>query len=77
MYNVITVKETDSRKAERKIAMKARQTTYEELLAVVERNPYITTRFNVVSYLVGYNGVVTEQDVNNILRLYTEGYVEE
>ena len=53
------------------------QMNYEELLAVVERNPYITTRFNVISYLVGYNGVVTEQDVNNILRLYTEGYVEE
>lgn len=57
--------------------MKARQLTYEELVKVVEQSSYITTRFNVISYLVGYNGVVTEQDVNNILRLYQEGHVKE
>lgn len=53
------------------------QMSYEELVEVVAQHPYITTRFNVISYLVGYNGVVTGRDVNNILRLYQEGYIKE
>lgn len=53
------------------------QMTYEELLEVVRQHLYITTRFNCISYLVGYNGIVTEQDVDNILRLYQEGHVKE
>ena len=57
--------------------MSKNQMSYEELLTVVEQNPYITTRFNCISYLVGYNGIVTEQDVDNILRLYQEGHVKE
>ena len=57
--------------------MKARQLTYEERVKVVEQSPYITTRFNMISYLVGYNGLVTEQDIDNILRLYQEGHDKE
>lgn len=51
--------------------------TYNELVALVGRHPCMTTRFDVVGFLVIHNGVVTKQDMRNISRLYVEGYIAE
>lgn len=51
---------------------------YSELVNAVEKNLRIKTRFNVVAYLIGYNGgVLTHEDFVNILRLYRDGFIEE
>ena len=50
---------------------------YSELVNAVETDLYIKTRFNVVAYLIGYNGgVLTQEDFDNILRLYRDGFIE-
>ncbi len=50
---------------------------YSELVNAVEKNRYLETRFDVVAYLIGYNGgVLTQEDFNNILRLYQDGFIE-
>ena len=51
---------------------------YSELVNAVEKNRCLETRFDVVAYLIGYNGgVLTREDFANILRLYLDGFIEE
>ena len=51
---------------------------YSELVNAVERNRYLETRFDVVAYLIGYNGgVLTQEDFENILRLYLDHFIRE
>ncbi len=49
-----------------------KQLTYEELVKVIEKTCYRMTRFDVICYLIGYNGVVTEEDYNNINKAWEE-----
>lgn len=51
--------------------------TYRELIEVIDRNPYIRTRLDVVGYLIGRTGGVDKLDFENILDLYREGYLAE
>lgn len=51
--------------------------TYRELIEVVDRNPYIRTRLDVVGYLIGRTGGVDKLDFEHVLQLYKEGYVAE
>ena len=49
--------------------------SYEELVKVCERD-YMKYKFDIVSYLIGYNGIIDEIDWNNIQKLYRDGYVD-
>nr|DAI22742.1 MAG TPA: hypothetical protein [Caudoviricetes sp.] len=49
-----------------------KQLTYEELVKVIEETCYRMTRFDVIGYLISYNGVVTEEDYNNINKAWEE-----
>ena len=51
--------------------------TYRELIEVIDRNPYINTRLDVVKYLIGRTGGVDKLDLDYILTLYKEGYIAE
>lgn len=51
--------------------------TYRELIEVIDRNPYIRTRLDVVGYLIGRTGGVDKLDFEYILDLYREGYIAE
>lgn len=51
--------------------------TYKELVEVIDQNPYIKTRLDVVGYLIGRTGGVDKLDFENILTLYREGYIAE
>lgn len=52
-----------------------KRVTFEELVKVCEKD-YMKYKFDVVSYLIGYNGMIDEIDWENIQRLYRDGYVE-
>lgn len=52
-----------------------KRVSYEELVKVCERD-YMKYKFDVVSYLIGYNGMIDEIDWENIQKLYREGYVD-
>lgn len=49
--------------------------SFEELVKVCESN-YIKYKFDVVSYLIGYNGIIDEIDWENIRKLYRDDYVD-
>lgn len=51
--------------------------TYRELIEVIDRNPYINTRLDVVGYLIERTGGVDKLDFDYILTLYKEGYIAE
>ena len=52
-----------------------KRVSFEELVKVCEKD-YMKYKFDVVSYLIGYNGIIDEIDWNNIQRLYRDGYVD-
>lgn len=52
-----------------------KRVSYEELVKVCERD-YMKYKFDVVSYLIGYNGIIDEIDWENIQKLYRDGYVD-
>lgn len=52
-----------------------KRVSYEELVKVCEKD-YMKYKFDVVSYLIGYNGIIDEIDWNNIQKLYRDGYVD-
>nr|DAK69995.1 MAG TPA: hypothetical protein [Caudoviricetes sp.] len=51
--------------------------TYRELIEVIDRNPYIRTRLDIIAYLIGRTGGVDKLDFERILDLYREGYIAE
>lgn len=52
-----------------------RRVSFEELVKVCEMNG-MKYKFDVVSYLIGYNGIIDEIDWKNIRRLSRDGYVD-
>ena len=53
-----------------------KQMDYSELVNKIEERTYRMTRFDVVCYLIGYNGVVTETDFENILKAYQDNIID-
>ena len=51
--------------------------TYREIIEVIDRDPYIKTRLDLVAYLVGRTGAVDNLDLDRVLEVYSEGYVAE
>lgn len=50
--------------------------TYGELVNMVEKYK-LRTQMDVINFLIGYNNVVTASDLDNIMRLYRDGFVKE
>lgn len=53
-----------------------KQMTYSELVNHIENEKHIKTKFDVVAWLAGYQGVVTAEDVENIIKLYEDGFID-
>lgn len=53
-----------------------KQLSYYELVKFITDNPRRINKFNVVSFLIGYNGVVTETDYQNILKAYEDNLID-
>jgi hypothetical protein len=74
VHTVFTnVKYTIIRKKERE---ENKKLSYEELVEQIKRYSTRLNRFNVVSHLIGYNGAITEDDYNNIIKLYKENLID-
>lgn len=52
-----------------------KQMTYSELVNIIEQEKHIKYKFDVVAFLIGYQGMVTATDFENILKLYDDGFV--
>ena len=53
-----------------------KQLSYGELVKLIEEHTCRLNRFNVASILIGYNGVVTETDFENILKAYEDNLID-
>ena len=52
------------------------QLSYEELAKWIESQTCRLNKFDVVALLIGYNGVVTETDFENILKAYEDNLID-
>lgn len=52
------------------------QLSYSQLVKLITEHPCRLDKFNVVSILIGYNGVVTETDFENILKAYEDNLID-
>lgn len=55
--------------------MEKKQMSYSELVHHIKNDHYVTTPWLAVCWLIGYQGIVTETDYNNIRQLYLDGIV--
>lgn len=53
-----------------------KQLSYEQLSQWIISRSYRLSRFDIVAYLIGYNGVVTETDFENILKAYEDNLID-
>ena len=53
-----------------------KQLSYGQLAKLITEHTCRLNRFNVVSILIGYNGVVTETDYENILKAYEDNLID-
>ena len=53
-----------------------KQLSYGQLVKLITDYPARLTKFNVVSILIGYNGVVTETDYVNILKAHQDNLID-
>ena len=49
---------------------------YSELVNIVENSNGIKTRFDVISFLIGYKIFIDESDHDNIMKLYIDGFID-
>lgn len=56
--------------------MEKKQMTYSELVNHVESRKYRMNRWDVASWLIGYQKVMTETDWENIMRLYDDNFID-
>ena len=54
-----------------------KQLSYDELVKWITSHTYRFNKFDVVAHLIGYNGVVTETDFENILKAYEDKLIDE
>lgn len=52
------------------------QLSYKELARWVTSQSHRLNKFDVVAHLIGYNGVVTEMDFENIQKAYREYLID-
>lgn len=57
--------------------MKKKQMTYSELVNHVEGCNYLRTKWDVVCFLIGYQKVITEADLEHIMRLRDDHYIDD
>ena len=50
--------------------------SYEELAQWITSHSCRFNKFDVVAHLIGYNGVVTETDFENILKAYQDNLID-
>ena len=55
---------------------KKKKLSYDELVELVGGMAYRMTQFDVVAFLIGYNGRVDEKDFENILKMYGAGIID-
>ena len=53
-----------------------KQLSYDELAKRITDHTTRFNKFDVVAYLIGYNGVVTETDYENILKAYEDNLID-
>ena len=53
-----------------------KQLSYGQLVNLITEHTCRLNKFNVVSILIGYNGVVTETDYENILKAYEDNLID-
>lgn len=53
-----------------------KQMTYSELVNHIESNKYRMREIDVVAWLIGYQGVVTAEDFDNIQKLYADNFID-
>ena len=53
-----------------------KQLSYGQLVNMITNHTCRLNKFNVVSILIGYNGVVTETDYENILKAYEDNLID-
>ena len=50
--------------------------SYEELVNHIKKNDYLKTRWNVVCWLIGYQGKVDSEDFDNIEDAYMDCLID-
>lgn len=55
---------------------KMKRMSYEDLAAHVKQDNHLRNRWDVVCYLIGYQGAVTKADWENITRLHDAGFID-
>lgn len=53
-----------------------KQLSYGQLVKLIEEYTFRLNKFDVVSILICYNGVVTETDYENILKAYEDNLID-
>lgn len=53
-----------------------KQLSYDELAKWITSHSCRFNKFDVVAHLIGYNGVVTETDFENILKAYQDNLID-
>ena len=53
-----------------------KQLSYDQLVRLITEHTCRLNKFNVVTILIGYNGVVTETDYENILKAYEDNLID-
>ena len=53
-----------------------KQLSYDELVQLITSCARRLNKFDVVAHLIGYNGVVTETDFENILKAYENNLID-
>ena len=53
-----------------------KQFSYDELVQWITSHSCRFNKFDVVAHLIGYNGVVTETDFENILKAYQDNLID-
>ena len=55
---------------------KKKQMTYSELVSHVEEQVVRMSRWDVVCWLIGFQGAIGKEDLENIRKLYVDGFVD-
>lgn len=55
---------------------KANRMSYKELVNHIKENNYLKTRWDIVCWLIGYQGKVDSEDLDNIEDAYLEGLID-
>lgn len=50
--------------------------SYSELVKHIEENRHLKTKMDVVCWLVGYQGKVDSNDLDNIMAAYIDGFID-